>query len=93
MKINYSREAVADLLRLRAFIAKHDPAATSRYAQSLIEGVTLLEKQPMMGHPVACAPEPENIRDLLVDDYIVRYALLQQQILILRIWHHKENWK
>lgn len=93
MKIDYSKEAIADLVRLREFIVVHDPAAANRYAQRLIEGISRLQDQPTLGHAVIYAPEPESIRDLIIDDYIVRYALLSEQILILRVWHHLEDWK
>lgn len=93
MKINYSKEAIADLVRLREFIAIHDPAAANRYAQRLIEGITRLQDQPMLGRAVIYAPDPESIRDLIIGDYLVRYALLSDQILVLRIWHHREDWK
>lgn len=93
MIIDYTEDAIQDLIHLREFIAAKDPAAAERYAALLIEGITRLEGQPRLGHAVHYAPEPESIRDLVVGDYIVRYALLDTQILILRIWHRKENWK
>lgn len=93
MKIVYSKEAVVDLERLREFIARHDPAAASRYARKLLDGVSNLQAQPLLGHVVPPAPDPEHIRDLIIGDYIVRYAILAADILILRIWHHREDWK
>lgn len=93
MKIDYTEDAIEDLIQLRKFIAAKDPGAANRYARSLLEGITRLETQPCLGHSVSYAPEPESIRDLNVGNYIVRYALLDEQILILRIWHHRENWK
>ncbi len=93
MKINYSKEAIADLVQLREFIATHDPAAANRYAQRLIEGINRLQDQPMQGRAVIYAPDPESIRDLVIGNYIVRYALLSDQIMVLRVWHHRENRK
>lgn len=93
MRIDYTEDAIEDLVQLREFIAAKDPAAANRHARSLIERITQLGDQPYLGHAVYYAPEPESIRDLIVGNYIVRYALLVEQILILRIWHHKEDWK
>jgi len=93
MKIDYTDDAIEDLKQLREFIAEKSPAAADRYASALINGVSQLKNQPQLGHAVSYAPEPESIRDLIIGDYIVRYALLENQIIILRIWHHKENWK
>lgn len=91
MKIEYTDVAINDLNRLRAFIAEHDPQAATRTAKKLITGIGGLSQQPKLGHPVMLAPNPENIRDLILGRYIVRYAQLAHAILILRIWHHKED--
>jgi plasmid stabilization system protein ParE len=93
MKIDYTENAIEDLIRQREFIAENDPAAAARYAETLIDGISQLTNQPRLGHAVYYAPEPETIRDLVVGNYIVRYAILDDRILILRIWHHRENWK
>lgn len=93
MKIDYTRDAIEDLVQLREFIAAKDRAAAERYAKSLKEGIGRLADQPSLGHPVHYAPEPENIRDLVVGNDIARYALLDDRIIILRIWHQRENWR
>ncbi len=83
MRIDYTENAIDDLSQLREFIAAKDPAAANRYASQLLEGIARLEDQPYLGHAVYYAPEPESIRDMIVGNYIVRYALLDEQILIL----------
>ena len=93
MKLEYTAEAVGDLTRLREFIAIHDPAAAERIAIHLQGGINSLLNHPKLGHPVTYAPEPESLRDLAIGDYIVRYLLLESRILVLRIWHQRENWK
>ncbi len=93
MRLEYTENAIGDLVRLRQFIEEHDPQAANRLAAQLVEGIGLLRDQPRLGHPVALAPDPESIRDLVLRDYIVRYAITSNCILILRIWHHKESWK
>ena len=91
MRLEYSLEAIADLKRLRAFIAKHNPAAAQRVSSELIQGIKALKKHPKIGHGVSVAPDPETIRDLVLGKYIVRYLLLQKRIVVLRIWHHLEE--
>ncbi len=93
MRLEYTDKAVDDLVRLRQFIEEHDAQAANRFAARLVEGIALLRDQPQLGHPVALAPDPESIRDLVLRDYIVRYAITNERILILRIWHHREDWK
>jgi len=90
-EIIYTQEAIADLQRLREFIAEKNPSAAQRIARELISRISQLQQMPMMGRPVASAPDPEIIRDMIFGKYTVRYAIHAQTLAILRIWHHYEN--
>jgi plasmid stabilization system protein ParE len=92
VKLAFSREARDDLVRLRAFIAQHDPAAAQRAARRLVQGIERLVRYPKLGRRVSIAPDeeaPEEIRDWLVGDYVIRYLIAIDRILVLRIWHGK----
>lgn len=91
MRLEYSREAVTDLKRLRAFIAEHNPRAASRISSELKQGLQSLTSYPQLGHRVLHAPDPEIIRDLVLGKYIVRYLLLQERVVVLRVWHQLEE--
>ena len=94
MKLAFSREARDDFVRLRAFIAQHNPAAAQRIARALIQGIERLVRHPRLGKRVGIAPDqiaPEEIRDWLVGDYVVRYLIANDQIIVLRLWHGKEQ--
>ncbi len=94
MKLAYSREARDDLVRLRAFIAEHDPRAAERIARRLLQGIERLVRHPRLGKRVRIAPQelaPEEIRDWLVATYVVRYLVLSDQIVVVRVWHEKED--
>ena len=94
MKLAFSREARGDLVRLRSFVARHDPAAAQRVARRLIQGIERLIRHPRLGNRVAVAPgqaAPEEIRDWLVADYAVRYLIANDRIIVLRVWHGKER--
>ena len=94
MKLAFSREARGDLVRLRAFIAKHNPAAAERLARRLIQGIERLMRHPRLGRRVTVAPDqmaPEEIRDWVVGDYVVRYLIADERIVVLRVWHGKEQ--
>ena len=56
----------------------------------LKQNVLQLAQFPLLG--VALEENPA-IRDLIVDDYIVRYCLNTEKaiIYILKIWHGREN--
>ena len=94
MKLAFSREARGDLVRLRAFIAKHNPPAAERVARRLIQGIERLMRHPRLGRRVTVAPDqmaPEEIRDWAVGDYVVRYLIADERIVVLRVWHGKEQ--
>lgn len=91
MRLVYSREAVADLVRLREFIANHDPDAAARIAADLVTRIDGLCAFPEMGRAVSLAPEPDSIRDFVFGKYVVRYAVRGTVLVILRIWHHYEG--
>ncbi|OFZ70922.1 MAG: hypothetical protein A2Z01_04955 [Betaproteobacteria bacterium RBG_16_58_11] len=94
MRHFFSAEALSDLQRLHDFIAQENPAAASHVARELLDGISGLRRFPRMGKRVVIAPEqqaPDEIRDWLTGNYIVRYLILDDRIIILRIWHGKED--
>ncbi|GJM04551.1 MAG: plasmid stabilization protein [marine bacterium B5-7] len=93
MKISYAPEAIEDLTRLREFIEIKNPLAAQRIANEMLTGIDKLKIFPKMGIRVAKAPDPELIRDLFIGQYTVRYMFNNQDIVILRLWHDKENEK
>jgi len=91
VKLLYSAEAIADLRRLRAFIATENPAAAARISAELMARISRLVDFPGMGRCVDMAPTPESVRDFIFDSYVVRYAPQSSAIVILRIWHQFES--
>ncbi|MFD2232172.1 type II toxin-antitoxin system RelE/ParE family toxin [Alkalimarinus sediminis] len=90
MNIQYSPEAIDDLIRLREFIAVKNPYAAKHVAEKLLSGIEKLKVFPEIGLPVQRSPQPEKIRDLFVTNYTVRYLIGDDSIFILRVWHGKE---
>ena len=91
MKLVYSQDAVADLTRLRDFIANNDPTAAARIAADLVTRINGLCAFPEMGRSVSQAPQPDSIRDFIFGKYVVRYTVHGSALIILRIWHHYES--
>jgi plasmid stabilization system protein ParE len=91
MKLAYSEEAVADLVRLRALIAEKDPSAAARTASELIARIENLRLFPTMGRAVESAPDPKAIRDAIFGKYVIRYTSHHEVVVILSIWHHYED--
>jgi len=91
MRLVYSQEAVADLVRLRAFIAEKDPAAAARVAAELVARIENLCRFPYLGVEVANAPQPAQVRDMVFGNYVVRYSIHAEALAVLRVWHHYES--
>ena len=85
MRLAYSEKAVADLVRLREFIAEKDPHAAARVAAALLSRIENLCVFPEMGRAVELAPSPKAIRDAVFGKYIIRYSAHTETIVILRI--------
>ncbi len=88
MKLTYTVRAGRDYLRLREFIKKKNPAAARRISKQLRKTIQRLVDQSNLGVPVE---ELDGFRELIARDYTVRYRIIGEEIVILKIWHHKEN--
>ncbi len=97
MNLVFTRLAHQDLVRLRRFIAEHDPTAAARAANRIKTVAELLTDQPLLGRPVS-TPTGEtrnDIRELPLTfgsgGYVLRYQVLRNQVRVLRIWHTREE--
>ena len=89
MRLIFSRAAVLDLIRLREFIAMHNPDAAKRVSRRLRGAIKGLVNNPQIGRPV---PDlPGDVRELIFGKYIARYEVRTNSLYILRIWHGKED--
>lgn len=93
-RLNWHPQAVADLARLREFIHIHNPAAANRAATRIRETVRQLLDFPDIGKGVEDINN-QNLRDLFIPfgqgGYWLRYLVRQDDIVIVRIWHGREN--
>jgi plasmid stabilization system protein ParE len=92
VKINISRTAVADIERLRAFLSEKNPAAAGRVVAALDAAVRSLDTFPDRGRP-ALTPGARELVPFGRSAYVLRYAHLSEtdEIVILRIWHGREQ--
>jgi len=93
MKVTYSPESIGDLQRVVEFVESKNLLAARRIAVDIQEGIEKLKQFPLIGLPVINAFDPEQIRDLYIGNYTVRYLVDSQRIHILRVWHNRENEK
>ena len=88
----YSENAVADLVRLREFIAEKDPLAAARIAAELLFRIENLYLFLEMCRTVEFAPALKIIRDAVFAKYIIRCSAHTETVVILHIWHHNEDY-
>lgn len=88
MQIRFTPAASRDLVRLRDFIARHDPRAAARIGKRLARAIRLLQDQPGLGQAVDSLPE---VREFVTGDYVIRYTTRDTCVVVLRIWHGREE--
>ena len=85
-------DAVTDLMRLRKFIQDKNPSAAKRAASKIKEGAATLMSNPESGRPVESLT---SFRELLIPfgtgNYVLRYREDNSSIVVVRIWHSKEE--
>jgi plasmid stabilization system protein ParE len=92
VKLIVSAEAIADLDRLRAFLADKNPDAARRAIELIGTAIQSLDTFPGRGLPTAAA----GVRELIVpfgnSAYVLRYAYEtpSQEVVVLRVWHGRE---
>lgn len=87
MKLEFTQIALRDLKRLREFIAIKNPQSARRYSQSLTTSLNNLVDQPHMGRLL---DEERHIRELIAGDYLARYRIVGDRVILFKIRHSKE---
>jgi plasmid stabilization system protein ParE len=90
MRISWSSAAQSDLGRLHDFLAKHDLDAADEALDILIEAPDVLLDFPRRG-PRLAQFEGQEIRELRVGVYVLRYELVGAEIRVLRLFHGRED--
>jgi len=84
--------AVRDVMRLRDFIRTKNPAAARRAAIRIKEAIEILTNNPAAGRPVE---DLLPFRDLFIafgaGNYVLRYREDDTRIVVVRIWHSREE--
>lgn len=90
MKIKWSSEARDDVDRLADFVAAYDPARAAAIEQELSQAPKRLLQFPRRG-PRLSEFDPREIREFRVGGYLLRYELVDAEILVLRFFHLREH--
>ncbi len=88
----WSRAALADLDRQYQFLKIQNPEAATRALKIIVDAGKSLVQTPRRGTPIAAAP---GLRKLRVKfgkyGYILHYTLLEDEVLILKVYHGRQN--
>jgi plasmid stabilization system protein ParE len=91
-QVIFAPGAILDLQRLREFLRPKNPLAARRAAETILNALQMLERQPQIGRPVEDLPE--QYREWLIDfgdsGYIARYRFAGDVVTILALRHQKE---
>jgi plasmid stabilization system protein ParE len=68
---------------------KHDQEAADRYVRRLLEAEHSLEQFPYRGAPSYTLGD--DIRRLVVGDYVIFYDVTPKMVRVLRIFHQRED--
>jgi len=90
MRIRWTVQALRNLGRQIAFIARDNPDAAVRVRQAIVEAVERLAEQPYRGRPGPRA----GTRELVIaafPTYIVVYRVTETEIRIIQVWHGRQD--
>lgn len=90
MRIIWSSAAWADIDRLHAFLAEHDPDAADTVLDRLAAAPEALLRFPRRGSRLSDL-DPREVREFRVDGYLLRYELAGAEIRVLRFFHPRED--
>lgn len=87
VKVIWTDDAIDDLKEIHTYISKDSISAASRFIDSIIGRVDVLQSFPKSGRVVP-EFEDQNIRELIKGNYRIVYQLISEiEVNILRIHH------
>jgi plasmid stabilization system protein ParE len=88
--IRWTSKALGDLARLHGFLAEVNPRAAAEVVKALTKGVGVLSDNPRLGTALG-GFEPREVRRILIRQYELRYEISQGAVIVLRLWHTRED--
>jgi plasmid stabilization system protein ParE len=88
--LRWTRKAHSDLVRLHEFLRPVNPQAAGRVVRQLVAGAKRIPAHPRLGIRLR-EFEPREVRRVLVGDYEIRYELTEKDVVVLRLFHTRED--
>jgi plasmid stabilization system protein ParE len=88
--LQWTANAYADLARLYAFLEPYNPAVAARTVQTLSAAPENLLANPRVSERLEQF-DTREVRRVLVGPYELRYEVLEASVVVLRLWHTRED--
>ncbi len=92
MKLRWLHAASQDIERLYEFLLEKDPNAAANAMEVVLEGSERLLDMPELGRPM---DDDTGRRELYLPfgagAYVLRYKLNGDVVVIIRVWHSREQ--
>lgn len=89
-RLRWSDKALSDLSRLHDFLASANPQAAASTVRALVAAPDRLLDHPRLGERLE-EFAPRELRRLLVGRYEMRYEIRNDVVIVLRLWHTREE--
>jgi len=93
-KVVWRERALEDIDRVYNFLFTKSKEAAAKVAQVILRGSSLLKESPRLGRPMA---DSTGRRELFIPFgsgfYVLRYFLTNDIVVIVRVWHGREDRK
>jgi plasmid stabilization system protein ParE len=94
MKIEWSMAALADLDRFAEFLQDRHPALSAIVAREIIAKTEILVDHPQLGRAIVGRGEyRQAVLRVLNAAYVFQYRVLDDRIMMLRVFHGREHRK
>ncbi len=90
MRVRWTSKALSDLLRLHEYLAAANRPAAARVVKSLTAAAGTLAANPRIGERLE-EFEPAEVRRVLVGQHEMRYEIIASELVIVRLWHTREE--
>lgn len=91
MQVRWTDRALSDLARLSDFLVGVDRQAAARTVRSLSAAALRLGQNPRLGTQLKEFAPREVRRVIVARAYELRYELSPETVVVLRIWHARED--
>lgn len=91
VEVSWSAFALRDLDRVSKFLLNSHPQIAREIAEAIISAADALADLPMMGRPIAGQRFRQVVIRVRNASYVLRYRAETRRVVILRVFHGREE--